>query len=262
MGLRALRCIVTGATGAVGRSLVTRLVEADARVVAVVRDPDRLRERLGPVADELAAVEVADARDPEGFEDALVAAAGALGTVDGIAHLVGGFMLATPGRTSLAQFEELVRLNLTSAFAAVRVAERAMGSRGGSVVLISSAAAHVGLASHEAVAASKAGIEGLVRSAAATLARAGVRVNAIAPGLVDAEMTSAILEREDARAASIELHALGRIGTGDEIARGVAFLLDPESSWITGSVLSIDGGLGSVRPRPRRRLPSQTGGQG
>lgn len=233
-----------------------------AEVAVVVRDRDRLHERLGPVADALAAVEVADARDLERFEAALVAAAGALGSVDGIAHLVGGFLLATPARTSIAQFEELMRLNLTSAFVVVRVAERVMGSRGGSVVLISSAAAHVGLASHEAVAASKAGVEGLTRSAAATLARAGVRVNAVAPGLVEAEMTRGIVEREDALAASIELHALGRIGTGDEIARGVAFLLDPESSWITGSVLGIDGGLGSVRPRPRRRLPSQTGGQG
>jgi NAD(P)-dependent dehydrogenase (short-subunit alcohol dehydrogenase family) len=120
---------------------------------------------------------------------------------------------------------------------------------GGSVVLVSSAAARLGLANHEAIAAAKAGVIGLTLSAAATYAPKGIRVNAVAPGLVRTPLTARVTGSEPALNASTSLHALGRIGEPDEVAGAIAWLLDPAQSWITGQVLGVDGGLATVRSR-------------
>jgi 3-oxoacyl-[acyl-carrier protein] reductase len=144
-----------------------------------------------------------------------------------------------------------VALNLTTAFALVRAAAPAMRKRGGAIVLAASAAAQTGIANHEAIAAAKGGVIGLTRSAAATYGPRGVRVNAVAPGLVDAAMTASIVGDERQAEASRAMHVLGRLGTGEDIASAVAFLLDPANDWITGQVLGVDGGLGQVRPRQK-----------
>jgi NAD(P)-dependent dehydrogenase (short-subunit alcohol dehydrogenase family) len=124
-----------------------------------------------------------------------------------------------------------------------------MKSTGGSVVLMSSCAAGIGLANHEAISAAKAGIEGLVRSAAATYASTGIRFNAVAPGLVATPMARRITENEGALKASIAMHPLGRIGNAREIAAAIAFLLAPENNWITGQTLGVDGGLSRLKVR-------------
>jgi NAD(P)-dependent dehydrogenase (short-subunit alcohol dehydrogenase family) len=121
--------------------------------------------------------------------------------------------------------------------------------RDGSVVLVASAAATTGLANHEAIAASKAGIIGLARSAAATYASRGLRFNVVAPGLVRTPLTARITGNPAAEKASTAMHALGRLGEPDDIADAIAWLLGGSSSWITGQALGVDGGLASVRPR-------------
>jgi NAD(P)-dependent dehydrogenase (short-subunit alcohol dehydrogenase family) len=121
--------------------------------------------------------------------------------------------------------------------------------KGGSVVLVSSAAARLGLANHEAIAAAKAGVIGLTLSAAATYAARGLRVNAVAPGLVRTPLTARITGSEAALKASTALHALGRIGEPEDVASAIAWLLDPAQSWVTGQVLGVDGGLATLRSR-------------
>jgi NAD(P)-dependent dehydrogenase (short-subunit alcohol dehydrogenase family) len=116
-------------------------------------------------------------------------------------------------------------------------------------VLVSSAAAQTGLANHEAIAAAKGGVIGLTRSAAASYARQGVRVNAVAPGLVRTKLTERLTSSPQAEQASLALHALGRLGEPDDVASAIGWLLDPVQSWVTGQVIGIDGGLGSVRAR-------------
>jgi NAD(P)-dependent dehydrogenase (short-subunit alcohol dehydrogenase family) len=120
---------------------------------------------------------------------------------------------------------------------------------GGSVVLISSAAALVGLANHEAIAASKAGIIGLAQSAASTYATLNLRFNVVAPGMMDTPLTAQLISNPLVFKASKAMHALDRIGTPEDIARAIIFLLDPKNNWITGQVLAVDGGLSRVRPR-------------
>jgi NAD(P)-dependent dehydrogenase (short-subunit alcohol dehydrogenase family) len=117
------------------------------------------------------------------------------------------------------------------------------------VVLISSAAAMEGLANHEAIAAAKAGILGLTLSAAASYAGQNLRVNAVAPGLTETPLTAALTGNETSRRVSEAMHALGRLGKPEDIARAIVFLLDPANNWITGQVLAVDGGLSRVRPK-------------
>jgi len=116
-------------------------------------------------------------------------------------------------------------------------------------VLVSSAAARVGLPNHEAIAAAKAAVIGLTLSAAATYASYGVRVNCVAPGLVRTPATARITSNEASLRMSEQMHALGRIGEPEDVASAIAWLLAPGAGWVTGQVIGVDGGLSSVRSR-------------
>ena len=120
---------------------------------------------------------------------------------------------------------------------------------GGSVVLMSTVATRVGLANHEAIAAAKSGINGLVISAAATYANRNLRVNAVAPGLVRTPLSVKITGNELALKASTAMHPLGRIGDPADVAAAVAWLLDPATNWVTGQIIGVDGGLSTVRAK-------------
>lgn len=189
---------------------------------------------------------VLDATDFEAVEQALVEA----GPLDGVACFAGSMLLKPAHLTSRAQYDGIVAASLTTAFATVRAAGRQLRS-GGAVVLVSSAAAMAGLPNHDAIAAAKAGVIGLMLSSAASYASQGLRINAVAPGLTRTPLTSALTASEGSRKVSESMHALGRLGDPDDVARGVQFLLDPANDWITGQVLGIDGGLGHLRPKVR-----------
>ncbi|MEM9594431.1 MAG: SDR family oxidoreductase, partial [Acidobacteriota bacterium] len=109
----------------------------------------------------------------------------------------------------------------------------------------------VGLPNHEAIAAAKGGVAALARSAAATYAPRGLRVNAVAPGLVETPMTQGITGNELALKASVSLHPVGRAGNADEVASLVAWLLGPDSTWVSGQIWGIDGGLGRLKGKAK-----------
>ncbi len=129
--------------------------------------------------------------------------------------------------------------------------------KSGSIVLASTVAVRQGVNNHETIGAAKAGIEGLVRSAAITYARTGIRFNAVAPGLTQTPLTAPLLKSDSGRAYSESLHPLGRLGEPADIASAMAYLLGPESSWVTGQVWGIDGGLGAGVAPPK--LTTRTG---
>jgi NAD(P)-dependent dehydrogenase (short-subunit alcohol dehydrogenase family) len=188
-----------------------------------------------------------EATDPDNIDACADAAAAALGGLDGITNCVGSILLKPAHLTSTADWSATIATNLTSAFGCVRAAGRLLKAEGGSVVLVSSAAARVGLANHEAIAAAKAGIMGLVLSAAATYARQKIRFNAVAPGLVRTPLAAGLVASELAEKASIGMHPLGRLGEPGDVARAIVWLLDPAQSWVTAQVIGVDGGLADVK---------------
>ena len=105
------------------------------------------------------------------------------------------------------------------------------------------------IANHEAIAASKGGVSSLARSAAATYASANIRFNVVAPGLVVTKMTARLTQNELGRKTSKAMHALGKLGTVEEIANSITFPLDLNNSWITGQVLAVDDGLSALMTR-------------
>jgi len=238
--------VVLGATGGIGSALCRRLAARGARLTVAARDCRRTRE-LGAELDAQALP--TDATCAAHVDRCFAEALEHHGRLDGAVNCVGWLLLKPAHLTTDDEWATVVATNLTSSFLTVRAAVRAMTRTGGSVVLISSAAARVGLANHEAIAAAKAGVDGLVLAAAASYARRGIRVNAVAPGLVRTPLTESLTSNEERLQASTQLHPLGRIGEPDEIASAIEWLLDPAQSWVTGQVLGVDGGIATVRSR-------------
>ncbi len=243
--------IIAGITGGIGSAVARRLHAAGFLVGGYARSADK----LAALAAELPGLEtaIADATDPAGVEAAIadLATRGG-GRIDGYVHAVGSILLKSAHLTSLEEWRRTIDLNLNSAFYGLKAVVGPMQTQGsGSVVLISSVAAGTGLPSHEAIAAAKGGVEGLVRAAAASYASRNVRINAVAPGLVDTPMAAALLGSPQARAFSEKLHPLGRVGTADQVASTIVYLLSAEADWITGQIWAVDGGMSSVRPRPK-----------
>jgi NAD(P)-dependent dehydrogenase (short-subunit alcohol dehydrogenase family) len=236
--------VVLGATGGIGSEVCRRLSADGANLVLGARtesDLDALASEVGGTAHPL------DATQFEDVQGIIDAATDEYGAIDGIISAVGSILLKPAHLTSIEEYRETVALNLDTAFFTVKAGARALMKNGGSIVLSASAVAQVGLNNHEAIAAAKAGIMGLTRSAAATYARRGVRVNAVAPGLVETPMSEHILSSDQGRKQSEAMHALGRLGQPDDIARAICWLVDPENDWVTGQVLGVDGGLGTLK---------------
>jgi len=238
--------LIFGATGGIGASLSRRLASRGARLVLAARNG----EKLQALADELSASTFS--LDATHFDevDACVAECVRIhGRLDGVANCVGSLLLKPAHSTSESDWVTAVAMNLTTAFAVVRAGAKSMMNDGGSIVLVSSAAARIGLANHEAIAAVKAGVIGLTLSAAATYASRGIRVNCVAPGLVRTPMTARLTSNETSLKASTAMHAMGRIGEPEDVASAIEWLLNREQGWVTGQILGIDGGLGSVHLR-------------
>jgi NAD(P)-dependent dehydrogenase (short-subunit alcohol dehydrogenase family) len=237
--------LIVGASGGIGAALARRLAGAGQLVLAA-----RGAERLGAIANELGAEHhTVDAREPGALDALLTTVKERHGRIDGLAIAVGSILLKPAHLTSDDEWRDVLRANLDVAFFAVRAAARVLRGGSTSVVLFSTAAAAVGLPNHEAIAAAKAGVEGLVRSAAATYASQGLRFNAIAPGLVRTPLSARITSSETALKASVAMHPLGRIGEPDEVASLAAWLLGPDATWATGQVYTLDGGLAALRAR-------------
>ena len=240
------RVFILGGAGGIGSALAKQIVATGGRVFLAGRDGSNLAAVAADLGAEHAAV---DGTDPDAVDACVDRAADALGGLTGIACCAGSLLLKPAHLTTSAEWQSTLAANLTTGFGCVRAAGRLLKAEGGSVVLVSSAAARIGLANHEAIAAAKAGLVGLALSAAATYARLRIRFNVVAPGLTKTPLTQGLVASELAEKASIGMHPLGRLGTPDDVARAMLFLLDPAQDWITGQVLGVDGGLASLKTR-------------
>jgi NAD(P)-dependent dehydrogenase (short-subunit alcohol dehydrogenase family) len=237
--------IVTGGTRGIG-AVISELLAADGTHVAAVYAGrhDTARELAGRLTAAGGSVSVhqGDVGDPE-FCRALVAGLmAARGRVDYLVSNAGLLIENTVAKMTAEQWDEALRVNLSGPFHLAQAAIAPMVSQGrGRIVNVGSVTAVMGNPVETGYGAAKAGLLGLTRSLARAVARKGITVNLVVPGVFDTEMTSSM--RPEAREAIRAMIPLGRRGDPRELACAVRFLLSDEASYITGSVLTVDGGL-------------------
>jgi NAD(P)-dependent dehydrogenase (short-subunit alcohol dehydrogenase family) len=237
--------LIFGATGGVGSSAARAILAQGRRVHLAGRDAAALdalgRELKAPTS-------VCDVLDDAQIEAAVAAAAGAEGRLEGLIFAVGSIQLMPLKRASRAAMREAFELNVVSAASAIRAAEAPLKAGEGAVVLFSTIAVGQGFANHTVISAAKGGVEGLVRAAAADLAPK-VRVNAIAPSLLETKIAAPLLSNEKMAEAIAGLHPIPRLGRGADAGSLAAFLTSPDATWITGQVFHVDGGRSVLRTK-------------
>ena len=234
--------ILIGASGGIGSQLTEYLQRKGHSILLAQHKSPINKEALVQTLTHISSVE---ATDFESVHNLFSYGIKKLGNIDGIINLAGSILLKPAHKTTNKEFDHTINQNLKSSFSVVRAAGLLLNNA--SVVLMSSAAASIGFKNHEAIAAAKAGIEGLARSAAATYSNANLRFNVIAPSLIDTPLTTGITSSPLALKASEKMHPLGRIGTPLDLIKMIDLLLDKENNWITGNVFHIDGGITKVK---------------
>lgn len=167
--------------------------------------------------------------------------------LDGIVYCPGTINLKPFHRLSAEDFLNDFHINFLGAVKVIQQALKPLKkSEQASIVLFSSVAAKLGLSFHSSIASSKAAVEGLARSLAAELAPK-IRVNVVAPSLTDTPLASQLLSNDDKKAANAERHPLKKIGEAKDIAEAALFLLSDRSKWMSGQVMTVDGGIGNLK---------------
>jgi 3-oxoacyl-[acyl-carrier protein] reductase len=240
--LTGKKALVTGASRGIGRAITERFLDSGAEVWGIsTKEPDDLKERTEKAGGKLH-WSCSDLSALEGVESAIEALIKESGGFDIAVNNAGITRDNLSFRLSLADFQKVLDTNLTAAFIIARTVGRDMiRKRAGSIINMASVVGIHGNGGQINYAAAKAGLIGVTKSLAAEVASRGVRVNAIAPGFIATDMTAAMTaEAKEKVAASIPLKRLGEPG---DIAALARFLGSDESSYITGQVIPVDGGM-------------------
>ena len=236
--------LVTGGGSGIGLASARRLMADGAVVTICGRNKERLDAAVAELGDGVTAV-VADVTVEEDVANAVATAADAApqGLRMAVANAGGSSHMAPLVVSTLEDFKATVDVNIVGTFLTIKhAAPHLARNGGGGIVALSSIAAAVSHPYLGAYGVGKAGIDMLVKVAADELGRSNVRVNAVRPGLVDTELVAGIFAPDDVLDSYLTQTPLGRSGKPDEVAELIRFLAGPESAWITGQSISIDGG--------------------
>ncbi|WP_394614603.1 SDR family NAD(P)-dependent oxidoreductase [Lentzea sp. JNUCC 0626] len=237
--------IVTGGTRGIGLATVRALAEAGAAVVLTGRDEASAKERAAEVAAELGA-DVSgvalDVTDSKAVSTVIRGVAKERGQLDVVVANAGVLEDALIGMIRDELIDSMLTTNVAGTIHTVQAAARAMmRKKSGSIVVLASIVGTQGSAGQTAYAASKAAVGNVALSASKELGRYGIRVNGVAPGVIETAMTSHLDEK--IIADRIDDTPLGRLGKAEEVAKVIRFLASDESSFVTGQIIGVDGGL-------------------
>jgi NAD(P)-dependent dehydrogenase (short-subunit alcohol dehydrogenase family) len=228
--------VVAGGSSGIGKALVTSLLKKGHDVWVIARSEKDLiqQSKLHFIEHDFSL----PADEIKGLPD----------TIHGLAYCPGSIVLSPFNRIKPQQFINDFQINLIGAVHLIQTALPALKNAGNSsVVLFSTVAVQTGMPYHASIASAKGAIEGLTRSLAAEYASASIRFNSIAPSLTETPLADRLLNTPEKKQSSAARHPLGRYGRPEDIASAAEFLLSPDSSWITGQILGIDGGIGSLK---------------
>jgi 3-oxoacyl-[acyl-carrier protein] reductase len=238
--------IITGASRGIGRAIAYRLASPNSIIVLNHFDPDEseAQKTMAEVQNRGATAKVLyfDVSSAEETNRHIDDVINEYGRIDVLVNNAGIAMDSLFLRMKDTQWEKVLAVNLTGAYNCSKAVCRAMvKQRSGKIVNISSVVGAIGNVGQANYAASKAGLMGLTKTLAKELGPWGITVNAVAPGFIDTEMTQNLPEK--VKALFLQSIPLGRMGTPDEVADLVAFLISEQSRYITGQVIHINGGL-------------------
>ncbi|MBL1214607.1 MAG: SDR family oxidoreductase [Ignavibacteriae bacterium] len=235
--------LIIGATGGIGSAAAKRFDEEGSSVVLFSKNRGKL-EDLGTSLNNESLIIEGDATSFEDLENAVNKTVEKFGRLDSLVHAVGSIVLKPLHNTDIETFKDVLDLNLTSPFLAIKASLKQMQKqKQGSVVVVSSVAGSKGLMNHEAISAAKGGLEAMIRSASVTYAKRGIRFNGVALGLVDTPLAKFLTQNEISKKASTSMHPMGRIGEPKDVTEAILYLASDNSAWVTGTILPIDGGM-------------------
>lgn len=226
--------LVIGGSSGIGAAIVDELLEQDYRVTATFRSheisldhPNLFKQRFDVLED-----------DPSSIQ---------LDEVDAIVYAPGSIDLKPFNRFEVSDLQSDLQLNALAAFNVIKsLYSKLRKGKDPSVVLFSTVAVQTGFPYHLQVGISKGAVEGMVRALAAEFAPR-IRVNAIAPSLTDTPLAGNMLSTEEKKKANGDRHPLGRVGEPKDIAAVAEFLVSDRSSWVTGQIMHVDGGMSSIK---------------